>query len=220
MRYQKETMLFWIFGLLNFHGRWITFCRGEKFSGTVFEDKESKECFNPQLNKPRINFAVPSDKIKKNFVEKNVRVPHFLKPGVIHSLLDSRWNKTNNQNHLHTLLNFENERERKKWKLNRNNKIFYLPTCIFYWKLLTNSAVDVYESFDWRKFVKVSDGISKYFENNYNFKLFLCSTDAIPLQYYAIPPQYWIASTVLMLSPHSTDALPLHVLMLSLCSTE
>ena len=45
-------------------------------------------------------------------------------------------------------------------KLNQNNEIFYLRTHIFYWKLLTNSAVDVCESFDWLKFVKVSDGIS------------------------------------------------------------
>ena len=29
------------------------------------EDKESKKYFNPQLNKPRINFAAPSDKIQK-----------------------------------------------------------------------------------------------------------------------------------------------------------
>ena len=70
MQYRKETMLFWIFGLLNFHGRWIRFCRDEKFSGTVLEDKESKEYFNLQLNKPRINFTVPSDKIKKNCAEK------------------------------------------------------------------------------------------------------------------------------------------------------
>ena len=39
-------------------------------------------------------------------------------------------------------------------KLNQNNEIFYLRTHIFYWKLLTNSAVDVYESFNWWKFVK------------------------------------------------------------------
>ena len=65
MRYRKETILFWISGLLNFHRKWIRFCKSEKFSGTVLEDKESKEYFNPQLNKPRINFAVPSDKIKK-----------------------------------------------------------------------------------------------------------------------------------------------------------
>ena len=58
-------MLFWTFGLLYFHGKWIRFCRDEKFSGTVLEGKESKKYFNPQLNKPRINFAAPSDKIKK-----------------------------------------------------------------------------------------------------------------------------------------------------------
>ena len=63
-------MLFWMFGLLYFHGKWIRFCRDEKFSGTVLEDKESKKYFNPQLNKPRINFAAPSDKI-----QKTVRVP-------------------------------------------------------------------------------------------------------------------------------------------------
>ena len=63
MRYRKETMLFWIFGLLNFHGKSIRFCRDEKCSSTVSEDKESKEYFNPQLNKTRINFSVPSDKI-------------------------------------------------------------------------------------------------------------------------------------------------------------
>ena len=37
----------------------------EKFSGTVLEHKEIKKYFNPQLNKPRINFAVPSDNIQK-----------------------------------------------------------------------------------------------------------------------------------------------------------
>ena len=63
-------MLFWMFGLLYFHGRWIRFCRDEKFSGTVSEHKESKKYSNPQLNKSRINFAVPSDNIKKNCVEK------------------------------------------------------------------------------------------------------------------------------------------------------
>ena len=62
--YQKKTML-WIFGLLYFHGKWIRFFRDEKFSGTVLEDKESKKYFNPQLNKPRIDFTVPSDKIQK-----------------------------------------------------------------------------------------------------------------------------------------------------------
>ena len=48
MRYRKETMSCWIFGLLNFHRKWIRFCRGEKF----LEDKESKANSNPQLNKP------------------------------------------------------------------------------------------------------------------------------------------------------------------------
>ena len=71
-------MLFWMFGLLYFHGKLIRFRRVEKSSGTVLEDKESKEYFNSQLNKPRINFfAAPSDKIKKT-VYKNVRVPPFL----------------------------------------------------------------------------------------------------------------------------------------------
>ena len=64
-------MLFWMFGLLYFHGKFIRFCRDEKFSGTVLEDKESKKYFNPQLNKPRLNFDSPSDKI-----QKTVRVPH------------------------------------------------------------------------------------------------------------------------------------------------
>ena len=71
-------MLFWVFGLLNFHGKWIRLsekCRSEKFSGTVLEDKESNGYFNPQLYKPTINFAVPSDKILQNCLEKNIRVP-------------------------------------------------------------------------------------------------------------------------------------------------
>ena len=89
MRYRKETMLFRIFGLLYFHGKWIRFWKDKKFSGTVLEDKEKKEYFNPQVNKPIINFAVPSDKIKK-LCRKNVRIPRSLKPGVIHILLDSR----------------------------------------------------------------------------------------------------------------------------------
>ena len=65
LRYRKKTMLFWMFGLLYFHGKWIRFCRDEKFSGKVLEHKESKKYFNPQLFKPRINFAAPSDKIQK-----------------------------------------------------------------------------------------------------------------------------------------------------------
>ena len=64
LRYRKKTMSFWMFGLLYFYGKWIRFCRDEKFSGTVLEHKESKKYFNPQLNKPRINFAAPSDKIQ------------------------------------------------------------------------------------------------------------------------------------------------------------
>ena len=79
-------MLFWMFGLLYCHEKWIRFCRDEKFSGTVLEDKESKKYFNPQLNKLRINFAALSDKIQK-LCRKNVRVP---RSGVIHSLLDPR----------------------------------------------------------------------------------------------------------------------------------
>ena len=43
--------------------------QGWKFSGAVFEDKESKKYFNPQLTKPRINFAVPPDKIQKTLQE-------------------------------------------------------------------------------------------------------------------------------------------------------
>ena len=46
-------MLFWIFGLLNFHGRRIRFCWDENFSGTVLEDKESKESFNPQFKQAK-----------------------------------------------------------------------------------------------------------------------------------------------------------------------
>ena len=56
---------------------WIRFCRDEKFSGTVLEDKESKKYFNPQLNKPRINFAVPSDKIQRT-VQKKCKSTPFL----------------------------------------------------------------------------------------------------------------------------------------------
>ena len=89
VRYRRKTMLFWMFGLLYFHGKWIRFCRDEKFSGTVLEDKESKKYFNPQLNKPRTNFAAPLIKFRK-LCQKNVKVPRSLKPGVIHSLLDPR----------------------------------------------------------------------------------------------------------------------------------
>ena len=38
-------------------------------------------------------------------------------------------------------------------------------------------------------------------------------TAVIPPQYWRYPPQYWIPSTVLMLSSHSTDVIPPHVLM-------
>ena len=64
-------MLFRMFGFfLYFHGKWIRFCKDEKFSGTVLEHKESKKYFNPQLNKPRIKFAVPSDNIQKTVKKK------------------------------------------------------------------------------------------------------------------------------------------------------
>ena len=86
---EKKIMLFWMFAFLYFHGKWIRFCRDQKFSGTVLEDKENKKYFNPQLNKPRINFRRPLIKFKK-LCRKNVRVPHSLKPGFIHSLLDPR----------------------------------------------------------------------------------------------------------------------------------
>ena len=78
MRYRKETTLFWIPGLSNFHEKRIRFCRDEKFSGTVLEDKESKEYFNPQLNKLRINFAVLSDKILKKLCRKKCKSTQFL----------------------------------------------------------------------------------------------------------------------------------------------
>ena len=89
LRYRKKTMLFWMFGLLYFHGKWIRFCRDEQFSGSVLEHKESKKYFNPQLNKPRIKLLCPLIIFKK-LCRKNVSVPHSLKPRVIHSLLDPR----------------------------------------------------------------------------------------------------------------------------------
>ena len=71
----EKRLLFWLFGLLYFHGKWISFCRDDKFSGTVLENKESKKYFNPQLNKPRIDFAAPSDKIKKAVQKKCKSTP-------------------------------------------------------------------------------------------------------------------------------------------------
>ena len=71
-------MLFWMFGLFYFDGKWIRFCRDGKFSGTFLEDKESKKYFNPQLNKPRINFAAPSDKIQKTVQKKKCKSTPFL----------------------------------------------------------------------------------------------------------------------------------------------
>ena len=61
---KKDYVILDVWALV-FSWKWIRFCRDEKLSGTVLEDKESKKYFNPQLNKPRINFAVPSDKIQK-----------------------------------------------------------------------------------------------------------------------------------------------------------
>ena len=67
MRYRKKTLdvILDVWALVVSWKMDKRFCRDEKFSSTVLEDKESKEYFNPQLNKPRINFAVPSDQIKK-----------------------------------------------------------------------------------------------------------------------------------------------------------
>ena len=73
-----KRLLFWIFGLLNFHGKWIRFYRSEKFGGTVLEDKESKGYFSPQLNKPRIIFSLPSDKIPQNCAGKKYKSTPFL----------------------------------------------------------------------------------------------------------------------------------------------
>ena len=105
-------------------------------------------------------------------------------------------------------------------KLNQNDEIFYLRTPIFYWKLLTNSVVDVYESFDWWKFIKSLRWnliifekivtISSYFSGvlmlSPTVLNSLHSTDAIPPPYWCYPPH------VLMLSPYPYQ--------LSLCSTE
>ena len=92
MRYRNETMLFWLFGYLCFHGKFLRFCRGLKFSGMAVNDNKALGHFS--LNNSasheisKINFAVPADSILQKSLNQN-RTPRFLKPGIITSMLQS-----------------------------------------------------------------------------------------------------------------------------------
>ena len=75
MRYRKETMLYWIFEWLIFHGKWLRFNRGIKFSGSCLETDSNRGFCSPDSGKTRKNFAVPSDQVIQNYVNSNPRVP-------------------------------------------------------------------------------------------------------------------------------------------------
>ena len=64
LRYRKKDYVILDVWALVFSWKMDKILQGWE-SGTFLEDKESKKYFNPQLNKPRINFAAPSAKIKK-----------------------------------------------------------------------------------------------------------------------------------------------------------
>lgn len=87
MRYRKQTLLFWIFGYLLFHGKWLRFNRGLKFSGsTLSGDVGSRRGhFNPE--ECSINFAVPADSVIRKSLEKQASVPRQLQSGVITPIL-------------------------------------------------------------------------------------------------------------------------------------
>ena len=87
MRYRKETMLYWIFGWLMFHGKWLRFNRGIKFSGSCLETDSNRGFYSPDSGKTCINFAVPSDQVIQNYANVNLRLPSNLQPGVIKDLL-------------------------------------------------------------------------------------------------------------------------------------
>ena len=89
MRYRKETLLYWVFGYLLFHGKWLRFSRGMKFSGhTLSEDASSTQGhFNP--DGCHINFAVPSNAILRKSLEKDGCIPRNLDPGIVMPMLES-----------------------------------------------------------------------------------------------------------------------------------
>ena len=88
MRYRKETLLYWLFGYLCFHGKWLRFSRGLKFSGCAVNDPAQIGHFSPSQNSA-INFAVPADSVLQKYLEHNIRMPRFGKPGLITEMLNS-----------------------------------------------------------------------------------------------------------------------------------
>lgn len=69
MRYHKEIMLYWIFGWLMFHEKWLIFNRGIKFSGFCQGNDSKRDFHAADGGKTRINFAVPSYRVNRNFVQ-------------------------------------------------------------------------------------------------------------------------------------------------------
>ena len=99
LRYaDKQTLLFWIFGYLLMHGKFLRFMSSEKGQG-IFLDTNTKKGFisPPDHN---LNLAVPSESVLRAVIEKKLNLHRHLKPGVLHDLTDTLTKKQPNQQYI------------------------------------------------------------------------------------------------------------------------
>ena len=83
--YWNETKTFWRAGYRLFHGKFLTFMSGPRYTGLTVSVETNREALTPNLSE--INFAVPSRTaiIKNN----DSPIPSLIKPGVIHETLEA-----------------------------------------------------------------------------------------------------------------------------------
>eukprot|EP00794_Sanderia_malayensis_P001312 gene1312-1457_t len=100
MRYREETLLFWMFGYLLFHGKWLRFNRGLKFCRSTLEAEGRRGRFNTEGT--TINFAVPANSVIRKGLEKQNNVERHLKTGLIIPMLEivSNQNISNNEQYV------------------------------------------------------------------------------------------------------------------------
>ena len=83
MRYRKVTKVFWSIVYRLCKGAGLKFFSGEKNWGQVVGKECARSNYNP--NKSKINFAVPSERVLRNFDEQ---LPKIIPPGKIHKCLN------------------------------------------------------------------------------------------------------------------------------------
>ena len=83
MRYRKVTKVFWSIVYRLCKGAGLKFFSGEKNWGQVVSKECARSNYHP--NKSKINFAVPSERVLRNFDEQ---LPKIIPPGKIHKCLN------------------------------------------------------------------------------------------------------------------------------------